>query len=71
MNLSPSLVTGIITQTLIIGLCLKAGRNYGQTDKTDRRTDKRTDGKTDDPITTQQNVQRTFVVRNTRVKRKL
>ena len=38
----------IISQTLIIALCLKAGRNYGQTNG---QTDKRTDKQTDDPIT--------------------
>ena len=48
MNLQSKFGNCIFTQTLIIGLYLKAGRNYGQTD---RQTDGRTNGRTDDPIT--------------------
>ena len=48
MNLQSKFGYFIISQTLINALCLKAGRNYGQTD---RQTDKWTDKQTDDPIT--------------------
>ena len=48
MNLQSKFGYCIITQTLIIALCLKAGRNYG---RTDRQTDGQTDKRTDDPIT--------------------
>ena len=52
MNLQSKFGYCIITQTLIIGLCFYAGRNYGQTNRqTDGGTDGRTNWQMDNPIT--------------------